>query len=100
MLAERVPSGYRVFHRVIPTSRRPLPQWYPIPFRGRSNTPPFVPPLRGRLVLRRLKSTDFFHDMVRLFGVVSFNGMDLFEVDETRFVLNACVNTLQTLALY
>lgn len=41
-------------------------------------TPPFVPPLRGRLVMERFRRVDLLKDMIDLFGGIRFHYMDLF----------------------
>ena len=62
--------------------------------------PPFTPPLRGRLLVRKWTKAGFFRDLVRLFGEIRFRSMDLFNLDETRFLLHACTKTLQVLHLH
>ena len=63
-------------------------------------TPPFVPPLRGRLTMTFSRRVRLVEDIIRLFGGIRFRSMDLFYVDETRLLLNACVETLETLRLH
>jgi hypothetical protein len=62
--------------------------------------PPFVPPLRGRLVIRSFTRVGFVEDMIRLFGGVRFRCVDLLGVAETRLLLGACAATLETLRLH
>jgi hypothetical protein len=62
--------------------------------------PPFVPPLRGRLVWSRLRKAGLLKDMIHLFGGIRFRYMDLFDVEETRLLLEVCAGTLETLRLY
>ena len=58
------------------------------------------PPLRGRLLVWHWKSVGFFKDMVRLFGGIQFYMLNLFGVEETRVLLDACAMTLGRLRLY
>ena len=62
--------------------------------------PPFAPPLRGHLLVQHWPKAGFFRDMVHLFGEIRFRSMDLFNVDETQFLLHACAKTLQVLQLH
>ncbi|KAF9644966.1 hypothetical protein BDM02DRAFT_3190142 [Thelephora ganbajun] len=62
--------------------------------------PLFAPPLRGRLTMTRFGGVGLFKDMIQLFGGIRFRYMDLFEVGGMRFLLGACVKTLETLRLY
>jgi len=62
--------------------------------------PPFAPPLRGRLTMTSSRRVGLVEDMIRLFGGIRFRSMDLFYVGGTRLLLNACVETLETLRLY
>ena len=43
---------------------------------------------------------ELVEDMIRLFGGIRFRSMDLFYVGGTRLLLNACVETLETLRLH
>ena len=61
--------------------------------------PPFAPPLRGQLAVWHWTGAGFFQEMVHLFGEIRFEAMDLFYVDETRFLLRACAKTLRVLKL-
>ena len=63
-------------------------------------TPPFAPPLRGKLIVLNWTKEGFFQDMVRLFGGIGFHDMELFDVDGTRFLLRACAKTLSSLRLH
>jgi len=62
--------------------------------------PPFVPPLRGRLTMTLSRTVELLEDMIGLFGGIRFRSMDLFNVNGTRLLLNACVETLETLRLH
>ena len=62
--------------------------------------PPSRPPLRGRLTLTCFTRVRILEDMVDLFGGIRFRRMDLFCVQRMRFLLDACVSTLETLRLY
>ena len=62
--------------------------------------PPFTPPLQGRLTVRRWTRASLFKDMVHLFGGMRFRALDLFHVNETRFLLRSCAKTLRVLKLH
>ena len=62
--------------------------------------PPFAPPLRGRLELKHLTRVEILKDMIDLFGGIRFRHMDLYNVNGTRLLLDACAQTLETLRLY
>ena len=62
--------------------------------------PPFTPPLRGRLVMTNFKRVGFVKDMIDLFGGIRFSYIDLFDVRDSRLLLNACAKTLETLRIY
>jgi len=62
-------------------------------------SPPFTPPLQGRLVVSGWMGPGFFQDMARLFGGIRFRYMDLTDVRDTRFLLRACAETLEVLRL-
>lgn len=62
--------------------------------------PPFVPPLRGRLMMVHFTRVGFLKDMIVLFGGIRFCYMNLFDVDGMRLLLDACAKTLKTVALY
>jgi len=62
--------------------------------------PPFAPPLRGQLVMEHFKRAGFLKVMFDVFGGARFWYVDLYEVVETQFLLNACAETLETLRLY
>jgi len=59
--------------------------------------PPFVPPLRGRLVMMHSARVELVEDMINLFGGIRFHSMDLYIVDGMRLLLDACAETLETL---
>ena len=62
--------------------------------------PPFVPPLRGHLTVTLSNRVELLEDMIGLFGGIRFRSMDLFSVVGMRLLLNACVETLETLRLH
>jgi hypothetical protein len=62
--------------------------------------PPFVPPLRGRLTIMYFTRVGLLEEMIDLFGGIRFRYMDLYDVDGTRLLLNACAETLESLRLY
>jgi len=62
--------------------------------------PPFVPPLRGWLMMAGFARPGFVETMIDLFGGVRFRYMALFDVDGTRLLLGACAETLEVLRLY
>jgi hypothetical protein len=62
--------------------------------------PPFAPPLRGRLTVTLSRRVELLEDMIGLFGGIRFRSMDLFGVNGTRLLLDACVETLETLRLH
>jgi hypothetical protein len=62
--------------------------------------PTFAPPLRGRLEVWDWTKPGFFRDMVHLFGEIRFGVMNLLNVDETRFLLRSCGQTLRALQLH
>jgi hypothetical protein len=62
--------------------------------------PPFVPPLRGLLVIQSFTRVGLWEDMIHLFGGIRFRYMDLFDVDEASLLLGACAGTLETLRLH
>jgi len=62
--------------------------------------PSFIPPLSGRLTITCFRRREgLLGDMVDLFGGIRFRHMDLFNVKETRLLLGACAETLETLRL-
>jgi hypothetical protein len=63
-------------------------------------TPPFAPPLQGQLTALYWVESGLFQDMVNLFGGMRFSAMNLFQVDETRLLLDACAETLRVLRLH
>ena len=62
--------------------------------------PPFAPPLQGRLLVFRFKRVDLLKDMIHLFGGIRFRYVEIYDVGETRLLLDACAGTLETLHLY
>jgi len=63
-------------------------------------TPPFAPPLGGRLRLTNFRRVGLLRDMIDLFGGIQFYFMDLFNVDGMPLLLDACAKTLKTLVLW
>jgi hypothetical protein len=59
-----------------------------------------VPSLRGQLKLTHFTSETVFRDMITLFGGLRFRYMDLFSVEGSRLLLEACADTLQTVRVY
>lgn len=59
-----------------------------------------APSLRGQLKLTHFLSETIFRDMITLFGGLRFRYMDLFGVEGSRLLLEACADTLQTLRIY
>ena len=66
---------------------------------GSALIPPFVPPLRGRLVAWGLRKAGLFRDMIDSFGGIKFGELDIFDVAETQLLLSACSDTLWSLQL-
>ena len=62
--------------------------------------PPFVPPLGEWLVLACFTRVGLLEDMIYLFRRIRFRGMDLFDVDGMRLLLDACAEALGILRLY
>ena len=66
--------------------------------------PPLVPQsaplLRGQLTLALFSAEDFLRDLSRLSGGLRFHYMDLFEVEGSRFLLDSCAETLETLRVH
>jgi len=79
---------------------------YPVPEDEPESTadamlvPLFMPPLQGRLTLTCFTRESLMKDMIAFFGRLRFRHMDLFRVKCTRFLLDACAETLETLRLY
>ena len=46
------------------------------------------------------RRVELLEDMIGLFGGIRFRSMDLFDVEGTRLLLNACAETLETLRLH
>ena len=59
-----------------------------------------VPPLRGRLILTCLATENLVKDMIILFKGLRFRHMDLFMVKYAQLLLDASVETLETLRVY
>ena len=66
---------------------------------GSSLAPPFVPPLRGRLVVWRFKKAGFLKDMIRSFGGLKFSEINVFDVAETRLLLSESAGALRSIQL-
>jgi hypothetical protein len=62
--------------------------------------PRFAPPLQGQLVAWDCTKAGLFQGMVHSFGEIRFTAMNLFNVDETSFLLRSCAQTLRTLHLH
>jgi len=77
-----------------------LEPWESEPTDDPSLTPTFAPPLRGRLVISSFKRVDLLKDMIHLFGGIQFRNMDIFDIGESRLLLDACAGTLETVRLY
>jgi len=73
-------------------SRSALPGPVPVP--------PSAPSLRGRLMLEWFRGDDFLRDLSELSGGLRFRYMDLFEVEGSRFLLDICAETLETLRVH
>jgi hypothetical protein len=63
-------------------------------------TPSCTPPLQGRLAVLNWAVAGLFKDMVQLFGQINFSVMNLFAVEETKYLLRACAKTLEVLQLH
>ena len=61
--------------------------------------PPFIPPLRGCLMVTSFTRVGFFKDMIDLFGGIRFRYMGLLGVNEMRLLLDACGKSLEVVAL-
>ena len=61
--------------------------------------PPFVPPLRGRLIASQIWGDGLAEAMIDLFGGVRFRRMDLGGTDATQGLVYACANALEELWL-
>ena len=59
-----------------------------------------VPSLRGQLKLTHFTSETVFRDMITLFGGLRFRYMDLFSVEGSRLLLEACADTLHAVRVY
>ena len=56
--------------------------------------------LRGQLKLTHFESDTTFRNMITLFGGLRFQYMDLFSVEGSRLLLEACSDTLQAVRVY
>ena len=63
-------------------------------------TPPFAPPLRGRLMMTFIRGGVLLKDMIDLFGGIRFHQLDLFHVEGMSLLLDACAETLETLQFH
>ena len=61
--------------------------------------PPFIPPLRGSLIMSCFTRVGLLEDMIELFEGFRFRYMSLSNVAGTRLVLEACAQTLEDLWL-
>ena len=61
--------------------------------------PPFIPPLRGRLVMSRFTKVGLLKGMIDLFRGIRFYRMRLFDVDGMRLLFDAGAETLEDLVL-
>jgi hypothetical protein len=59
-----------------------------------------IPSLGGQLKLTHFTSETTARDMITLFGGLRFRYMDLFSVEGSRLLLDACSDTLQTVRVY
>jgi len=59
-----------------------------------------IPSLGGQLKLTHFTSETTARDMITLFGGLRFQYMDLFSVEGSRLLLDACSDTLQTVRVY
>jgi hypothetical protein len=59
--------------------------------------PPFTPPIRGRLTIRRFNWASILKDMIVLFGGFRFRYVEFRRAEGIQLVLDACVETLETL---
>ncbi|KAF9648102.1 hypothetical protein BDM02DRAFT_2358489 [Thelephora ganbajun] len=77
--------------------------YYPTPESpppGQVLVPRSAPSLRGRLTLSSFGGEGFLRDLSKLAGGLRFRHMDLFDADGTRFLLDTCADTLETLRIY
>ena len=63
-------------------------------------TPQSTPSLRGRLELAWIGGENILRDLSKLSGGLRFHHMDLLGVWDTRFLLDTCADTLETLRIY
>ena len=59
--------------------------------------PPFIPPLRGWLIMTCFGGVSLLKDMIDLFGGIRFRYVGLYDVGGTQLLLDACAKTLETL---
>ena len=59
-----------------------------------------VPSLKGQLKLTHFTDDTIFRDMITLFGGLRFRYMDLFSVEGSALLLDACRDTLQSVRVY
>ena len=62
--------------------------------------PQSAPPLRGRLTLAWFQAEEFLRDLAKLCGGLRFHYIDLFGMEPSRFLLDTCAETLETLHVY
>jgi len=61
--------------------------------------PAFVPPLQGRLGMKRIHGASLLKDMVDLFGGLRFDFIHLYDVEGMSLLLEACAETLEVVIL-
>lgn len=61
--------------------------------------PPFIPPLRGWLMVAYFTRVDLLKDLINLFGGIRFRHMNLFDVGGMQLLLDACADTLRDVVL-
>ena len=59
-----------------------------------------TPSLGGQLKLTHFTDETIFRDMIALFGGLRFRYMDLFSVEGSKLLLEACADSLQTVRIY
>ena len=59
-----------------------------------------TPSLGGQLKLTHFTDETIFRDMIALFGGLRFRYMDLFSVEGSKLLLEACADSLQTMRIY
>ena len=73
---------------------------FPEPANCLKFVPPLIPPLRGQLTMTSVNRLIILKGMIELFGRIRLHRMDLFNVDRTLPLLDACEETLEILRLY